>query len=59
VILPIFAETGELQEALDDAQSAYDDRAWSLHVFRAFSWQGFLNWWTARRWVKPRDIRKW
>ena len=59
IILPLTEEEGELQHELDAAQSAYDDRLWSFYVTQPFSWQRFTNWWAARRWVKPRDIRKW
>lgn len=59
IILPLTSEEGDLQRELDGAMSAYDDRLWSFQVTQPFTWQGFLNWWVARRWVLPRDIRKW
>jgi hypothetical protein len=27
-------------------------------VTRRFSWQRLADWWAARRWIEPRDIRK-
>ena len=59
IILPLTSEVGELQQELDAAQAMYDDRAWSFQIMQPFGWQRFLNWWVARRYVKPRDIRKW
>ena len=43
----------------DEALSRMDDRVWSFVAFRApFTWQRFLNWWVARRYVMPRDVRR-
>lgn len=40
----------------DEMLSRFDDRVWSHFVFVSpFSWQLFLNWWVARRYVQPRD----
>lgn len=58
MILPTDEEEvdGSVGEALDDWQSRMDDRRWSWHAFRApFTWQRFVDWWVARRWVIPRD----
>lgn len=36
-----------------------DDHQWSWWLFRArFTWQVFTNWWVARRYVMPRDVRR-
>lgn len=36
----------------------WDDAYWLRVANGPFSWQRFTNWWVARRWVIPRDIRK-
>lgn len=39
--------------------SEQDDRYWSAVIMRRpFSWQGFLEWWIARRWLEPRDVTR-
>lgn len=43
---------------LDRMTARWDDVFWSRYTRRPFTWQRFLNWWVARRWVVPRDIRK-
>jgi hypothetical protein len=44
---------------LDESLSRVDDRYWAYEVFvRPFTWQRFLNWWAARRYVQPRDVRR-
>ncbi len=47
-----------LEEALDADVARYDDAYWARVARRPTSPQRFLNWWIARRWVMPRDIRR-
>lgn len=43
----------------DAALAMQDDAFWSYFAFVApFRWQTFLNWWVARRYVQPRDVRR-
>lgn len=59
VYVAVVADTEDLQEGLDDAQSFVDDAFWSFWAFHApFRWQNFVNWWAARRYVEPRDPRR-
>lgn len=46
------------QEAVDDFAARRDDAFWAAYMRLPFTWQRFTNWWVARRWVRPRDIRK-
>lgn len=50
---------GGVQQALDDSVAHADDAFWA-RVVRRFpvTPQGFINWWVARRWLRPRDITK-
>lgn len=42
----------------DESLALQDDAFWSyMAVMAPFSWQLFLNWWVARRYVQPRDVR--
>lgn len=43
---------------IDEAVTRLDDGYWLRFVEAPFSWRRFLQWWVARRWVEPRDIRK-
>lgn len=60
VIGHVMIEDGFLLEAaLDENISRADDAFWHRFAWRrAFSWQGFINWWVARRWLEPRDITR-
>ena len=58
VWLTVQADTGDLEEALGEAQAQVDDRRWSWYVFQPFTWQRFTDWWAARKYVMPRDVRK-
>lgn len=43
----------------EESTATRDDGFWSYIAFAApFSWQWFLNWWIARRFVVPRDVRR-
>lgn len=46
------------QRAVDDFTAKRDDAFWAMQLKLPFTWQRFLNWWVARRWVRPRDITK-
>ncbi len=48
----------QVQAALDEQVARCDDAFWLAYTRLPFTWQRFLNWWAARRWVVPRDIRK-
>lgn len=55
----IYAEHDELvEESLDDSEARWQDAFWAREIRRPFTWQRWLNWWIARRWLVPRDIRK-
>ena len=56
VIFP--EEDWEVEESLDDSVARLDDAFWAKFVYRGFTWQRFIDWWIARRWIVPRDIRK-
>ena len=44
---------------LEEFTARQDDIYWSRVAFGPWrGWQAFTNWWVARRWVEPRDIRK-
>lgn len=58
VFLAITTEGEVLEDGIDDATSRFDDLDWSYYVTRSFTWPRFTNWWAARRWVYPRDVRK-
>jgi hypothetical protein len=51
----------ELQSTIDwmESLASLDDIRWAYIVVRKpFTWQRFLNWWVARRYVQPRDVRR-
>ncbi len=59
VDLPVLVEWEEdFEGGLAEAVSKIDDRFWSYYVTRPFSWQRLANWWAARRWIQPRDVRR-
>ncbi len=46
-------------EVLAESVSTVDDAFWLRRARGPWQgWQAFTNWWIARRWVQPRDIRK-
>ena len=49
---------GDVGPALDDAVARLWDAHWAARVTAPFSWDLFTEWWAARRWVEPRDVRK-
>lgn len=51
-------DDADLQVALDDSRARQDDAWWAAYVRAPYTPQRFLNWWVARRWVVPRDIRR-
>lgn len=55
----LLIEDGFLEGAhIEEHTARLDDAHWARFVRRMPSPQDFLNWWIARRWVKPRDITK-
>lgn len=56
----ILAEDGDLVgQALEDGVARRDDAFWARFAARfPVTPQGFLNWWVARRGIRPRDITK-
>ena len=55
----ILAEFDEdVPASLDASLSRLEDSYWSAIAFGRYNPQRFLNWWIARRWIIPRDIRK-
>lgn len=58
VVAPEWAEDdGEVD--FDESLARQDDVYWAWAALRArFTWQLFLNWWVARRYVAPRDVRR-
>jgi len=57
-VLVYFPEgADDVADALGRAQADLDDRYWSRHVALPFTWQRHLNWWAARRWAMPHDVR--
>lgn len=49
----------DLAPAFDDGLARLDDAHWAGFVRRPLAAGSFLVWWVARRWVKPRDPRRW
>jgi len=59
VLAVIFPEEDEdVERLLDDFVARKDDAYWARFVRQRFSWQRFIRWWVARRWVIPRDLRR-
>lgn len=60
VIGHFLVEDGFLVEpALEEDTARMDDARWARAARRLWvTPQQFLLWWIARRWVRPRDIRK-
>ena len=56
VVAPEWEE--DVGPALDDAVARLWDAHWAARVLGPFSWMLFTEWWVARRWAEPRDIRK-
>lgn len=56
----LLIEDGFLEEAfLDNDTARYDDAYWARVAGRfPAAPQTLINWWIARRWVRPRDITK-
>lgn len=48
----------DFEASVEDSRAHQDDAWWARYVRGAYSPQRFLNWWIARRWVVPRDIRR-
>lgn len=48
----------DMPAIIEDQTAEMDDAYWRVFVVKTFTWLRFWNWWVARRWVEPRDIRK-
>jgi hypothetical protein len=48
----------ELGPLVDAAVARLWDAYWAKYVMAPFTWQRYLGWWIARRWIVPRDIRR-
>lgn len=48
----------EYEHQLGLTTSKMDDAYWARFVRQPFTWQRFTIWWVARRWIRPRDIRR-
>lgn len=57
-VIAVATDIDDLEEALDDSRARQDDAWWARYTRLPYSPQRFLNWWIARRWVIPRDIRR-
>lgn len=51
-------DDSDVQAALDDSTSRHDDAYWARFVAAPFTWRRYSEWWVARRWVVPRDVRR-
>lgn len=52
-------DASEYERNLGEVRAKLDDAFWARFVRRApVTPQGFLNWWVARRWLRPRDITR-
>jgi hypothetical protein len=49
----------ELAAGMASAVARMDDAFWAARIRRPFTWQGYLDWFVSRRWLMPRDVRKW
>jgi hypothetical protein len=58
VIAVVTADDDDFEAGLDDSRARQDDAWWARHVRLPYSPQRFTNWWVARRWIIPRDVRK-
>lgn len=57
--IPDFPIGDELAAAVELDQSRWDDGFWARQCRLPFTWQRFTDWWAARRYVMPRDPKKW
>jgi len=61
--IPAIVVQVDFEEQLGPAIEAHtelmDDAYWARFVRKPFTWQRFTTWWAARRWVMPRDPRRW
>lgn len=58
----IYAFTGtieDLAEGIAESTARTEDLYWAFYVAQPFTWQRFIDWWAARRWVYPRDVTRW
>lgn len=58
IVLATTSDDEDLGRALEESASRFDDIVWSRFVMMRFTWQRYLDWWAARRWIRPRDVRR-
>ena len=58
VFAVIDADATDFQTAFDKSISKQQDAFWAWYIKQPYTPQRFLNWWVARRWIIPRDIRR-
>lgn len=58
VLAVLHLDDDDLQRGLDESRARLDDAYWAAFVRRPFTWQRFLTWWVARRWIRPRDVTR-
>ena len=44
--------------AVEEFDGRADDAYWEHFARQQFTWDRFYEWWVARRWLVPRDVRK-
>jgi hypothetical protein len=54
----IMIEDGYLVDSWAEDTARMDDAYWSRAARQPLSPQRFMDWWIARRWVMPRDVRR-
>ena len=58
VVAVIDADVGDFEDAINDSIARQQDAYWARYARGPYTPQRFLNWWVARRWIIPRDIRR-
>ncbi len=48
----------DFEASFADSQARMQDAYWARYVRGPYTPQRFINWWIARRWIIPRDIRR-
>lgn len=56
-LVTLSLDTKGFNAAMDDTTARLDDAHWAARLRRPFTWQGYVDWWACRRWIRPRDIR--
>ena len=58
VIVAMTDSFSSFAQSLEQGTAQMDDLYWWSVAYGPFSWRMFYQWWIARRWVMPRDVRK-